>query len=376
MDPRVLRPQGPRGLEAWLKAKGPGASADASAELDAVCRQKDAHTSLLYWFTELPAATEEAQRTGKPILSLRLLGNLDEELSCANSRFFRKMVYPDPRVNAVLRERFVLHWQSVRPVPIITIDFGGGKKLTQTITGNSVHLVLDETGRPVDALPGLMRAEVFARQLLTASELSRAPRPQLARLHQQLLTTAAPQPMPYPSPQSGMPWPPPQPGGPAGPPPFESRAFGASRIAMSKHLVEAPLLGAITRSPLDADTEQNLGLHRRIHEEFAGGTTWAGLDGFVEWIYADLFAMPLGDPALGLDVPDPFSALEPMPRSTEAPRGEPRAAFPHAPRGAPNHRPSAASVGQPTFAAPPPAPSRARRFASTIARAFIPSAAR
>ena len=28
----------------------------------------------------------------------------------------------------------------------------------------------------------------------------------------------------------------------------------------------------------------------------------------VEWIYAELFAMPLSDPALGLDVPDPFSA--------------------------------------------------------------------
>ena len=29
----------------------------------------------------------------------------------------------------------------------------------------------------------------------------------------------------------------------------------------------------------------------------------------VAWIYADLFEMPLGDPALGLDAPDPFDAV-------------------------------------------------------------------
>ena len=37
------------------------------------------------------------------------------------------------------------------------------------------------------------------------------------------------------------------------------------------------------------------------------GAEWAGADGFVEWIYAELFEMPLGDAALGLDAPDPFA---------------------------------------------------------------------
>jgi hypothetical protein len=50
-----------------------------------------------------------------------------------------------------------------------------------------------------------------------------------------------------------------------------------------------------------------LALHDRIHEEFAMETEWRDLAGFVEWIYADLFAMPLDDAAFGLDVPDPFS---------------------------------------------------------------------
>jgi len=47
--------------------------------------------------------------------------------------------------------------------------------------------------------------------------------------------------------------------------------------------------------------------HRTIHEAFAAGAEWAGIAGFVEWMYAELVEMPLGDPALGLDVPDPFT---------------------------------------------------------------------
>src|SRR5436309_870606 len=104
-------------------------SAVRAPELDRVCAQKDTHTSLLYWHTELPAAMAEARRTARPILSLRLLGRLDEELSCANSRFFRKLLYPEGRINQRLRQDFVLHWQSVRPVPRVTIDFGDGRSI-------------------------------------------------------------------------------------------------------------------------------------------------------------------------------------------------------------------------------------------------------
>jgi len=54
-------------------------------------------------------------------------------------------------------------------------------------------------------------------------------------------------------------------------------------------------------------------LHRRVHDAFSIGGEWVGANGlgeFVEWIYAELFLMPLSDPALGLDVPDPFSDLD------------------------------------------------------------------
>ncbi len=267
-----FRRMGPSGLDAYLRAHGGG----ASPELDAVCAQKDAHRTHLYWFTELPAALAEARRTNRPILSLRLLGRLDEELSCANSRFYRKLVYP--RLHAVLRERFVLHWQSVRPVPRVTIDFGDGRKLERTLTGNSCHLVLDTQGRPVDALPGLFDAATFSELLASAHGLALADRATLPARHAR-------------APQRPVPRPP--------------RALAASMLAPTKHVVEAPTLRGVM---LD-DTAQNLELHARVNRAFATGASAWTAEALVDWIYRELFLMPPEDPALGLDVPDPSAPL-------------------------------------------------------------------
>ena len=135
------------------------------AALDEVSQQRDSYLSRLYWYTDLNAAKKASQTSGKPILSLRLLGKLNEEFSCANSRFFRSVLYSNQEVSQLLRDHFVLHWQSVRPAPRITIDFGDGRKLQGTVTGNSIHYVLDSEGRPIDALPGLYGPQAFMRSL-------------------------------------------------------------------------------------------------------------------------------------------------------------------------------------------------------------------
>ncbi len=81
------------------------------------------------------------------------------------------MLYPNEEVSALLHDRFVLHWQSVRPVPTVTIDFGDGRKLERTLTGNSIHYILDSDARPLDALPGLYGPKAFVRGLLDAERL-------------------------------------------------------------------------------------------------------------------------------------------------------------------------------------------------------------
>jgi hypothetical protein len=141
--------------------------------LDTVAMQKDVYASKLFWHKDLTKAQAEATRTNKPILSLRLLGNLNEEFSCANSRFFRAILYPNAEISKFLQENYVLHWQSVRPAPKVTIDFGDGRKIERTITGNSIHYILDKDGEVIDALAGLNSPQIFLSFLGNGEWLNR-----------------------------------------------------------------------------------------------------------------------------------------------------------------------------------------------------------
>ncbi|MDB5172947.1 MAG: hypothetical protein JWN51_1720 [Phycisphaerales bacterium] len=185
-----LRAAGPAGLAALMDANAEairyhrdGGVSKAAANdswarvckaIDRVAAQKDAWASGLYWYTDLEAAKSVAKQSGKPILSLRLLGTLDTEYSCANSRFFRTVLYANAEVSQTLSDRFVLHWQSVRPVPKVTIDFGDGRVVERTITGNSIHYVLSADGTVIDGIPGLYGPKDFLRLLNTAAKANAA----------------------------------------------------------------------------------------------------------------------------------------------------------------------------------------------------------
>jgi hypothetical protein len=136
--------------------------------LDTVAQQKNSYIAGLYWHTDLEKAKKASAAANKPILSLRLLGKLTDEFSCANSRFFRTVLYSNADVSEYLRENYILHWQSVRPVPKVTIDYGDGRKLERTLTGNSIHYILDSKATPIDALPGLYGPQAFQRALRDA----------------------------------------------------------------------------------------------------------------------------------------------------------------------------------------------------------------
>lgn len=179
---RELRAMGGVGLDALFTRYGAdigrfAKTGDATEEwkrianaIDTVAMQKDAYASHLYWYTDLEAAKRAAKAANKPILSLRLLGNLNEEFSCANSRLFRAILYPNEQISKYLRENYILHWKSVRPAPRITIDFGDGRKIERTITGNSIHYILDPDGTVIDAIPGLYNPAEFLKYLSLARE--------------------------------------------------------------------------------------------------------------------------------------------------------------------------------------------------------------
>ena len=144
-----------------------------SDAIDRVGGAKYCTASRLYWYTDFEQAKAAALKSGKPILTLRMLGNLSDEFSCANSRFFRTTLYSNEEIAKTLRERFVLHWRSVRPVPKVTIDFGDGRKLERTLTGNSIHYVLMPDGQVVDAIPGLYGAKAFLKHITRGEALVR-----------------------------------------------------------------------------------------------------------------------------------------------------------------------------------------------------------
>jgi hypothetical protein len=296
----ALREAGPAGLDALFAVPVNEVSRERwKTAVDAVAKQKDAYASRLYWHTDFEKAKAAAKASGKPILSLRLLGNLDEEFSCANSRFFRTALYANAEVSHYLREHFVLHWKSVRPAPRVTIDFGDGRKLERTITGNSIHYVLNPDGRVIDALPGLYGPKAFLKLLVAAEQYGGDVRAFHARQLQRpasfeaedvrldaasraLMVTKFP------------------------------TAFEAGRVAMSKTMVENPLLRAIQtfERSLAEDTRHNeTVLHRRVHEWFVNDEV-GDVDALNERVYAELFLTPSNDPWLGLVEPTVYTALE------------------------------------------------------------------
>lgn len=342
-----LRAAGYGGVDAIFAA-----TAGNGAVLDKVCGQFDCATSRLFWHTDLEQAKATAAAQGKPILSLRLLGNLDEELTCANSRFFRATLYPNADVNQILRNDFVLHWQSVRPVPKVTIDFGDGRTLERTLTGNSIHYVLDPKGRPVDGIPGLHGAKAFAGLITRAGTLARKTAPldgaarktALREFHGTRIEAIAAEwnrdltklgIAPAPSKSKGADrlavlekasadhWneiaerhagdvalddasrrasrkllPP--------------SAWDAGRLAMTKRVVEDPMLrqfDVLQRSlALDGVTNE-FTLHPKLHRWFEEGSAEDDVSRLNERAYRELFLMPLDDPWLGLSPNGSFSAI-------------------------------------------------------------------
>jgi hypothetical protein len=359
----ALRAQGQAGVDALAaagtKLTGPVEIARYRAALDRVCRQRDCYASRLYWYTDLAAAKAAARAQHKPILSLRLLGQLDEDLSCANSRFFRTTLYPDRRISYTLRQNFILHWSSERPVPRVTIDFGDGRKICSTITGNSAHYLLSADGTPLDVIPGLYSPDAFLAQLdalhvLAANyEKSANPRAWLRQYHTGRFTEVrglrdsevylAREPLPQAQNLDDTKL-----------DTVKVIAAMASSLAMTKGVLEVPLLRDLGQ-PVDDSTwkkissahvagvqfdpislalmkekapnfsEETLArlrqtvaqdalrneydLHLRIHQWFAMGRATNTFKTLNQRVYAELFLTPRTDPWLGLRDDDAFSAI-------------------------------------------------------------------
>lgn len=74
-------------------------------------------------------------------------------------------MFSNPQLASFINETFEPTWQSVRKVPIITIDMGNGKRIKRTLNGNVASYVCDSVGSVIDVLPGLYSPEAYEDRL-------------------------------------------------------------------------------------------------------------------------------------------------------------------------------------------------------------------
>ena len=79
----------------------------------------------------------------------------------------------DPEVSRLINTEFVPCWDTVRPVPKVTIDFGNGRTLTRTLAGNTVISICLPDGRALDAFPGVYTPNDFKAQITGTLKLYR-----------------------------------------------------------------------------------------------------------------------------------------------------------------------------------------------------------
>lgn len=75
------------------------------------------------------------------------------------------MLFSSDTVAKAMNEQFEPVWVSVRDVPVVTIDFGGGRKITRTLNGNVATYALHPDGTVLDILPGIYQPEEYVKQL-------------------------------------------------------------------------------------------------------------------------------------------------------------------------------------------------------------------
>jgi hypothetical protein len=68
-------------------------------------------------------------------------------------------------VAAFVNSSFEPVWESVRPVPIVRIDFGNGNVLTRTLHGNIATYVCSADGQVLDLLAGIYTPAVYVQRL-------------------------------------------------------------------------------------------------------------------------------------------------------------------------------------------------------------------
>ena len=75
------------------------------------------------------------------------------------------MLFSNDEVATFINRNFEAVWESVRPVPIVRVDFGNGTVLTRTLHGNIATYVCSAQGQVLDILPGIYEPQSYLHAL-------------------------------------------------------------------------------------------------------------------------------------------------------------------------------------------------------------------
>jgi hypothetical protein len=84
----------------------------------------------------------------------------------------RTVLFSNSVVASYLNRNFECAWESVRPVPTLTLDFGNGEVITRTLHGNIATYICTEDGYVVDILPALYKPQAYLSSLRIAQTLA------------------------------------------------------------------------------------------------------------------------------------------------------------------------------------------------------------
>jgi hypothetical protein len=80
------------------------------------------------------------------------------------------VLFSNDQVAQLINEQFEPAWQSLRPVPRVTIDFGNGTVVKRTLHGNVATYVCTPEGKVLDILPGIYEPTTYAQELSRLTE--------------------------------------------------------------------------------------------------------------------------------------------------------------------------------------------------------------
>lgn len=219
------------------------------------------------------------------------------------------MLFSNDRIAGFINSNFEPAWQSMRPVPTVRIDFGNGQTVTRTLHGNIATYICSADLQIYDVLPGLYQPSTYLQQLEQLLWLSRyvgqsGKVNRLRDYHRRQAAALAEHGQSEALVRTG--------GGIS----ITGQELGvkyalqptrrlhqrakAHRSASSVHISIPVDLPAERRRLLEADTQINETVRRKLIHEYLATRPITVPDQIQKWLYREVLKADLDDPFMGL----------------------------------------------------------------------------